>query len=217
MNAKNDEHVPRERMHPAVKLLIGVVVGVAAAWLVVSTAGGLGDAIAAVGRMRPEFVAIAVTFAVLRIALFGLQFFWLGRRTGPLRFGTAMGLSLVVYGFGAITPAAPAEGLAIASRELRRRGRSQAAGTNDLRVLRVVLPTHVLRDRSARPAPRQNARPSPNIPAAIVAVLDEWRAQFLSDANWSPVWRRYRTGGVDELEALLQSLTHAALGPPQCA
>ncbi len=83
MNAKNDENVSRERMHPAVKLLIGVVVGVAAAWLVVSTAGGLGDAIAAVGRMRPEFEAIAVAFAMLRIALFGLQFLWLGRRTGP--------------------------------------------------------------------------------------------------------------------------------------
>jgi uncharacterized protein (TIRG00374 family) len=125
MNTKNDEHVPRGRMHPAVKLLIGIIVGAGAAWLVVSTAGGLGDAIAAVGRMRPEFVAIAVAFAVLRIALFGLQLFWLGRRTGPLSVGTSMGLSLVVYGLGAITPAAPAEGLAIASRELRRRGRSK--------------------------------------------------------------------------------------------
>ena len=115
----------RRRLHPALKLLIGVIVGVGAAWLVVSTAGGLGDAIAAVGRMRPEFVAIAVAFAMLRIALFGLQFLWLGRRTGPMRVVTAMGLSLVVYGFGAITPAAPAEGLAIASRELRRRGRSK--------------------------------------------------------------------------------------------
>ncbi len=117
--------VSGRRMHPALKLAIGGVVGVAAAWLVVSTAGGLGDAVAAVGRMRPEFIAIAGAFAVLRLALFGLQLLWLGRRTGPMGIGTAMGLSLVVYGFGAITPAAPAEGLAIASRELRRRGRSK--------------------------------------------------------------------------------------------
>ena len=33
--------------------------------------------------------------------------------------------ALVVYGFGAVTPAAPAEGLALASRELQYRGRSQ--------------------------------------------------------------------------------------------
>ena len=79
----------QRRLHPVLKLLIGVIVGVGAAWLVVSTAGGLGDAVAAVGRMRPEFVVIAVAFAVLRIALFGLQFLWLGRRTGPMRIVTA--------------------------------------------------------------------------------------------------------------------------------
>jgi uncharacterized protein (TIRG00374 family) len=112
-------------MHPGVELLTRVVVGAAAAWLVVSTAGGLGDAVAAVGRMRLVFVAIAVVFAVLRLALFGLQFLWLGRRTDRRPIGTAMGLSLVVYGFGAVTPAAPVEGLAIASGELRRRGHSK--------------------------------------------------------------------------------------------
>ena len=116
---------PRRWMHPGVKLLLGVVVAAAAAWLVVSTAGGLGDAVAAVGRMRLVFVAVAVVFAVLRLALFGLQFLWLGRRTDRRPVGTAMGLSLVVYGFGAVTPAAPVEGLAIASGELRRRGRSK--------------------------------------------------------------------------------------------
>ena len=64
-------------------------------------------------------------FAVIRLVLFGLQLLWLGRRTGPMGLLTAMGLSLVVYGFGAVTPAAPAEGMAIASRELRRRGRTK--------------------------------------------------------------------------------------------
>lgn len=116
---------PVGRIATVVKLIVGAVVGVAAAWLVVSTAGGLGDAVAAVARMRPEFVAIAVVLTVLRFALFGLQFSWLGRRTGPMPAATAIGLSLVVYGFGAITPAAPAEGLAIATRELRRRERSK--------------------------------------------------------------------------------------------
>ena len=108
-----------------VKLAIGLLVGGAAIWLVVSTAGGVGDAIDAVGRMRGGFVVLAVAMAATRIGLYGLQLMWLGRRTGPLGFATATGLALVVYGFGAVTPAAPAEGLALASRELRRRGRSK--------------------------------------------------------------------------------------------
>ncbi len=50
-----------------------------------------------------------------------------GSDVAPARSGVmaALGLSLVVFGFGAVTPAAPAEGMAIASRELRRRGRTK--------------------------------------------------------------------------------------------
>jgi uncharacterized protein (TIRG00374 family) len=113
------------RLHPIAKVTIGSIVGVAAIWFVVSTAGGVGDALDAVGRMRGGFVVLAVGFAVLRVALFGLQLRWLGRRTGEMNLLTALWLSLVVFGFGAVTPAAPAEGMAIASRELRRRGRTK--------------------------------------------------------------------------------------------
>lgn len=120
-----DTTEPHQRLPQlALKVLAGLVVGGVAIWLVISTAGGLGDAVSAVARMKLLFVALAVAFAALRLGLFGLQLLWLGRRTGPLTAGTATSLALVVYGFGAITPAAPAEGLAIASRELRRRGRS---------------------------------------------------------------------------------------------
>ena len=114
--------IPRRRR--ALKALAGVVVAAVAGWLVVSTAGGVGDAIDAVGRMRAGFVLVALGFAIVRMILFGLQQLWLGRRTGPLTVRTAMALSLVIFGFGAITPAAPAEGLAIAGRELRHRGRT---------------------------------------------------------------------------------------------
>ena len=113
------------RIHPALRLVGGLVVGGVVIWLVVSTAGGLGDAVSAVGRMRGGFIAIAVGFSVLRISLFAAQLLWLGRRTGPLGVAVASGLALAIYGLGAVTPAAPAEGLAIASRELRRRGRSK--------------------------------------------------------------------------------------------
>ena len=115
----------RARLNPRVKLIVGLVVGVAAVWLVVSTAGGVGDAIDAVRRMRSGFVEVALAAAAARLALYGLQLLWLGRRSGPLAVRTAFGLALVVFGFGAVTPAAPAEGLTIASRELQQRGRTK--------------------------------------------------------------------------------------------
>ncbi len=120
-----DEAPARRRLHPVVKVVIGSLVVAAASWLVVSTAGGVGDALDAVGRMRGGFVVLALGFAVVRLVLFGLQLRWLGRRTGEMSLMAALGLSLVVFGFGAVTPAAPAEGMAIASRELRRRGRTK--------------------------------------------------------------------------------------------
>jgi len=110
---------------PVTKFAVGSAIGVLAVWLVISTAGGLGDAVAAMGRMRGGFVALAFGFATLRMLLFGLQLLWLGRRTGPMNLLTACGLGLVIFGLGAITPAAPAEGLAIASRELHLRGRTK--------------------------------------------------------------------------------------------
>lgn len=128
MSVKGEDEQQEVRVrgpHAIVKLVIGIAVGVAAVAVVLSTAGGIGDAAHAIGRMRGGFVALAVAFSFGRIALFGLQVLWLGRRTGALGAGTAMGLALVVYGLGAVTPAAPAEGLAMASRELRHRGRSK--------------------------------------------------------------------------------------------
>ncbi len=115
----------RRRFNPTIKLAAGTVVGVAAIWLVISTAGGVGDAVDAVSRMRAGFVALAVLAATVRLGLYGIQIRSLGRRTGPLTTPVATGLALIVFGFGAITPASPAEGLALASRELEYRGRSK--------------------------------------------------------------------------------------------
>ena len=115
----------RRRLHPVVRLLVGLAVGGAAVWFVVSRAGGVGDAVEAIGRMKGGFIAVAVAMAVMRLWLYSLQWWWLGRRSGRLGFGTACAFGLVVFGFGAVTPASPAEGLAIASRELVRRGRSK--------------------------------------------------------------------------------------------
>ena len=115
----------RRPLHPAVKVAIGLVLGAVAVYLVISTAGGIHDAANAVRHMNGWFVVLAVAFACVRMVLFSLQLLGLGRRSGPMGAATAMGFALVMYGFGAITPASPAEGLAIASRELEARGRSK--------------------------------------------------------------------------------------------
>ncbi|MFN8024558.1 MAG: lysylphosphatidylglycerol synthase transmembrane domain-containing protein [Acidimicrobiales bacterium] len=107
-----------------VRLAVGTLVAVAAVWMAVSTAGGPGDAASAVRDMSPVLVVVALLFAAARVASFAVQLLWLARRTGPLTARTALGLALVVYGIGAVTPAAPLEGLALAAHELRRRGRS---------------------------------------------------------------------------------------------
>ena len=106
------------------RLAIGVTVGAMAVWAVVSTAGGIGDSVDAIREMRLTFVALAVGLSAVRISLYGQQMAWLGRRSGQLDGRTAILLALVVYGFGAVTPAAPAEGLTIAGAELRARGRT---------------------------------------------------------------------------------------------
>ncbi len=115
---------PRRRVGPKTRLALGLLVSAIAVWMVVSTAGGIGDAFGAISRMRGTFVLVAVAVAATRLALYGVQLTVLGRRSGPLRFRTGLGLGLVVYGFGAVMPAAPAEGFIVATRELRRRGRS---------------------------------------------------------------------------------------------
>jgi hypothetical protein len=59
--------------------------------------------------------------AVSYVAL-GLQLRRLARQSVLLPRATGVGLALVVAGFGLVTPASPVEGLAIAGREVRRRG-----------------------------------------------------------------------------------------------
>ncbi len=117
-----DEVPNRRPSRPAVRFVLGLVAGAAALWLVVSTAGGIGDALGAVRRMRLGFVALALVLVALRIGLYGLQVRRLARRSGPLGSGAAAGLSLVVYGVGPLTPTVVV--LAIGSRELQRRGRT---------------------------------------------------------------------------------------------
>lgn len=125
MNANGDALGGRGTRLLAMRLIVGLGIGVLAVWFVVSTAGGLADADDSIRQMRPGWVVVALALSATRIGLYALQLLWLARRSGRMSRSAALGLSLVVFGFGAVTPVAPAEGLALAVRELRRRGRSK--------------------------------------------------------------------------------------------
>lgn len=104
-------------------MVIGLVAGAVVVSLVVAAAG-FRDALDVMTHMRLAFILIAVGATAARLVLYGVQLTVLGRRSGSMPLTTGLQIALVVYGLGAITPASPAEGLTLASRELQQRGRS---------------------------------------------------------------------------------------------
>lgn len=112
-----------------VRWALGLAVGVGAIVVLVSAAGGFADAAGALGRARLEWVLVAIGIEGVSYLALGLQLRRLARSAAPLSRSTGIGLGLVVSGFGLLTPAAPVEGLTIASRELRRRGLTQRQAT----------------------------------------------------------------------------------------
>lgn len=114
---------PRRRW---LRPLIGLVAGVGAVSVVVGSAGGLADATDVLGRMSPWWLTVAGLAVAARLSGYAVQIRRLSRPSGAVPALVAGALSLTVYGFGAVTPAAPAEGLALAAAGLRRRGRTPA-------------------------------------------------------------------------------------------
>jgi uncharacterized membrane protein YbhN (UPF0104 family) len=112
---------PRRRWTRVLRVLLGAAVGAGAVVSVVGAAGGLAAAAGALEQLRPGWLAVAVAAAAGRIGCYGVQLRLLERGSS----GVAVGLALTIYGLGAVTPAAPAEGLVLAEHELRRRGRSR--------------------------------------------------------------------------------------------
>jgi putative heme transporter len=115
---RRDTHHGRQ----ALRYTLGLVVGAGALWLIVSAAGGLGDAIDALRRTTPAWLAPAIAFEAAAYVLAAVR---LRRLAGPeadLSPVAATELALVVNGLGLLTPASPAEGIAFEYRELGRRG-----------------------------------------------------------------------------------------------
>jgi putative heme transporter len=101
---------------------LGLVVGAGAMWLVVSAAGGLGDAITALRDTSPAWLVPAIAFEALAYFLAGVRMRRLAGPEADLSPMAATELTLVVNGLGLLTPASPAEGIAFEYHELGRRG-----------------------------------------------------------------------------------------------
>lgn len=103
----------------------GLLVGGVAIWLVVSAAGGIGDAVSALRDTNPWWLAPALAAEVASYLLSGRRFRILAGTDAGLSATEATGITLVAHGLGLLTPAAPAEGIAFQYRELSARAVSR--------------------------------------------------------------------------------------------
>ncbi len=88
MDDDSPHTVPTGRTR-TVRLLLGLLVAGVAGWVVIASAGGLGDTLDAIRRMRAGYVAFAFALTVLRMGLYAAQLAWLGWRSGPMTAPTA--------------------------------------------------------------------------------------------------------------------------------
>lgn len=119
---------PQSRTRPgrqALRFGLGIVVAAGAVWLVVSAAGGVGDAITALRETNPAWIAPAIAFEALAYLLAALRFRRLAGPEADLSVVESTEITLVAHGLGLLAPAAPAEGVAFQYRELSHRGLSR--------------------------------------------------------------------------------------------
>ena len=116
-----DRVTRRHRIVVVARWALGLGIATVAVWVAVAAAGGLDDSWAAIRQLDgwwlvPAFVIEAASYLVLGAKLHRL----IGRSV--VSRSEAVELGLVVSGFGVLTPASPAEGLALVALHLRRRG-----------------------------------------------------------------------------------------------
>jgi uncharacterized protein (TIRG00374 family) len=92
------------------------------AFVAVSVAAGLAGGASALGRADLAWLGAAMLAEVGAYLLLALQLRRLIGRDVAVSGRTALRLTMVLCGFGCITPASPAEGMVITGGELRRRG-----------------------------------------------------------------------------------------------
>ena len=110
------------RVRQVLRFGLGIAVAIGGLWLVISSAGGLDDAITALRHTNAIWIAPAILFEALAYALSAIRLRRLASPAVELSPLEAIELTLVVHGLGLLTPAAPAEGIAFEYRELSQRG-----------------------------------------------------------------------------------------------
>jgi uncharacterized membrane protein YbhN (UPF0104 family) len=84
--------------------------------------GGLEQAIDQLGHASLAWMPLALLLEAGCYALIGVMLRMLRGEHRSLRWGTSVRVALTLWGLGGLLPASPAEGIAMASSELRRRG-----------------------------------------------------------------------------------------------
>jgi uncharacterized membrane protein YbhN (UPF0104 family) len=104
------------------KWAVGAAIGAGIAYTAVFSASSFADALDSLAEARFGWAAVGVACEAASFLLLGLLVHrLLGAEAGVSRRAT-VGVGLVLTGLGNVLPAAPAEGLALASGELHRRG-----------------------------------------------------------------------------------------------
>jgi uncharacterized membrane protein YbhN (UPF0104 family) len=140
---------PTSRFRRAARVVLPLLIGVSAVIVVAGLAGDAGSMIHALESVDPVMVAVALLCEMASFAFLGLHLRLLGGPPANVRRLAPFRLALVVFGLGAVMPAAPAEGLVMAGRALRHRrlarrrtllvlGVSQFFGTAGLYVLAAI-------------------------------------------------------------------------------
>jgi uncharacterized protein (TIRG00374 family) len=101
--------------------LLGLAIGVGSVWVAISVTGGFTEAGDSLRRLSVPWLLSALAVEALSYGVLGLK---LRELIGPEVVGKreSVELGLVLSGFGPLTPASPAEGLALVSTHLRHRG-----------------------------------------------------------------------------------------------
>lgn len=116
------ERPASQRKRQVLRFALGTAVAAVALWLVVSSAGGLGDAVDALRQTDAIWLVPAIAFEAISYLLSAVRLRALAGAEAGLSLVEATELTLVVHGLGLLTPASPAEGIAFEYRELGGRG-----------------------------------------------------------------------------------------------
>lgn len=110
---------------PWVRYALGIVIAGLLVYAIVVASGGLEQATDQLGSATLAWLPLALVMEMCTYTLIGVMLRMLRGTHRTLGWGTTVRVALVLWGLGGLLPASPAEGIAMATSELRRRGVSR--------------------------------------------------------------------------------------------